>query len=170
MDELKETIIKKKKCYDLGGSGGDDINLWWVKSVGVVDSEGSHDSSTLISSVLLLLGDPSDDRESLPPFDSEVGVASTVGSCGEDTILRPKVWAGLGGGVGGASLLPGDDDFMLKWASRGPIGGGVKLGPGLERERENHNQYFKVNLYQLSAEKMLGNKGLFMNKQTENYI
>ena len=106
----------------------------------MVDTEGSHDSLTLVSSVLLLLGDPSDDREGLLPFDPEVGVVSTVGSTGEDTILRPKVWAGLGGGVGGASLLPGDDAFMLYWTSRGPTGGGVNSEPGLEgggeRERE----------------------------------
>ena len=105
----------------------------------MVNTEGSHDSLTLISSVLLPLGDPSDDRVGLLPFDPEVHVASTLGSSGEDTILLLKVWAGLGGGVGGASLLPGDDPFMLYWTSRGPIGGGVNSGPGLgkrERERE----------------------------------
>ena len=63
---------------------------------------------------ILLLEDPSDDRPGLLPFDPEVGGTSTVGSRGDDTILTPNVWAGLGGGVGGASLLPGDDVLTLK--------------------------------------------------------
>ena len=92
----------------MGGSGGDDSNLWWVESVGVVTID---DSLALISSLLLF---PWDDRIGLLPFDPEVGVVSAVASCGEDTILENNVWAGLGGGVGGVSLLPGDDVFMLK--------------------------------------------------------
>ena len=70
----------------------------------MVNTKGSHDSLTL---------PPSDDRVDLLPFDPEVVVTSTVGSSGEDTIFMPNVWAGLGGGVGGASLLPGADVFML---------------------------------------------------------
>ena len=73
MDELK---IVTKRCYDLGGSGG-DINLWWwVESVGVVNmGETSGDSM-----FILPLEDPSDNRTGLLPFDPEVGGASTVGS------------------------------------------------------------------------------------------
>ena len=107
MDELRQYGLKKR-CYDLGGSGGDDSNLWWVESVGVVTID---DSLALISSLLLF---PWDDRIGLLPFDPEVGMVSAVASCGEDTILENNVWAGLGGGVGGVSLLPGDDVFMLK--------------------------------------------------------
>ena len=99
----------------------------------------TDDSLTLISSVLLPL-DPWDDRAGLLPVDPEVGVAvCTLGSCGEDDILRPNVWAGLGGGMGGMSL-PGVDAFILKWLSRGLIGGGVESGPGLERERERERE------------------------------
>ena len=130
MDELK--IVTKKRCYDLGGSGGDDISLWWwVESMGVVNMGDSGDSLMFI----LPLEDPSDDRPGLLPFDPEVDGASTVGSSGDDTILTLNVWAGLGGGVGGASLLPGEDVLTLKWSSRGLTGGGVISGPGLERGR-----------------------------------
>ena len=106
----------------------------------MVNTEGSHDSVMLISPVLLSLGgDPWEDRVGLLPFDPEMVVVLALDSSGEEDVLWPSVWAGLGGGVGGALLLPGDGDFMLWWTCLGLTGGGVKSAAGLERERERKN-------------------------------
>ena len=76
-------------------------------------------------------------RAGRPTFDPEDFICKV----GEEAILWPKVWAGLGGGVGGASS--GDLVFMLNCDFLGPIGGGVDSGIGLKggrgrvgRERE----------------------------------
>ena len=81
-------------------------NLLWVESLGVVSMVDS-----LIRVKLGLFCEPGEVLVGRLTFDPE-----DIGNVGDEDILRPSVWAGLGGGVGGASLSPplsGDWVFML---------------------------------------------------------